>query len=84
MIQQIKSILGSITTGALYIIIAYVLDFEFNPKVANIIALLCSFSFNFILQSYIYTKKKLTMTHVYKEIIVIILYNFDLTNYNTL
>ena len=74
MIQQIKSIIGSIFTGVLYIIIAYLLDFELNPKVANIIGLLCSFSLNFLIQSYIYTKKKLTTTHIYKEIIVIIVY----------
>ena len=74
MIQQIKSILGSIFTGALYLIIAYLLDFKLNPKVANIIALLIEFIFNFIVQSYVYTKKHLTMKHVYKEIVVVIIY----------
>lgn len=82
--KLIKSIIGSITTGLLYIVVAHLLDHIIEPQIANVISLLCSFLFNFFIQSFVYNTKPINMTHVYKEIFVIIIYisiNQYLLNY---
>jgi putative flippase GtrA len=74
LIQMFKSMISGMSASVVYLALGYVLDYKFNPKKANIIALILSASLNFILQSRVFLSKDISKIFLFKYLLGEILF----------